>query len=172
MAFQLLQMLRRVGAQDGGIAGRRRLAPGERQLVLRLEQIHRRADARGALRMAARRILGAAGVGDDGQGQGSDSFFVRVNEIDERLQVVAMRQAGLFLAHFQARFDASSSRPRLRTKVVEGLLFRVSLLDVLGHPIGHLAVGDGVLDDWMNVSAVTPAALSQAPSKPLVKFSW
>jgi len=118
--LQLLQMRLRVGAEEGGLAGRRRLAPGQGQLVLRLEQLHGGADARGALRVAARPIPGATGIGDDGQSQWLNSLFVRIDVIDKRLQVLALSPVRILLAHFQARFGRLVIAAPVEDEVVEG----------------------------------------------------
>jgi len=64
------------------------------------------------------------------------------------LDVVAVGQAGLFLAHFQARLDGVVVAPAIEEEIGEGFFLRVGLLDIGGEPIGNLAVGDRVLDNF------------------------
>ena len=99
-------------------------------------------------------------------------LFVRVNEVHEGFDVVAVGDSGLFLAHLEALGDFAALGAAVEDEIAERGLFRVGFFDVLGDPIGDLAVGDGVFDDFDELFGVTPAALSHAPSKPLVKFSW
>lgn len=58
-----------------------------------------------------------------------------------------MSQAGFFLAQFEARGGGFVVATAVEDVIIEGGFFGVALLDVLGDPIGNLAVGDGILDE-------------------------
>ena len=144
IAVPIAPNVRRVWARRIRLVARRRRLQFSASLSCALRNSTVRLIRSGRSGWPRARVLDATRIGDDRHGQWSVSFFVRVNVIDERLNVVAMGQARLLLAHFQARACvASSSAAAVEDEVVEGLLFRIGLLDVLGHPIGHLAVGDG-----------------------------
>ncbi len=78
----------------------------------------------------------------------SNTLFIGIDEIDHGADVIAMVEAGLFLAHLQAGFDLVVFGAAVQDKVIKGAFFGIGPFDVLADPIADLAVGDALADDF------------------------
>ena len=79
----------------------------------------------------------------------SEAFFVGVNVVHERFEVVAVLEVGLFQAHFKAGAGGGIVGERAAEDILPvRLFFRGSFLHVLADPVTDLAVGDGLADGF------------------------
>ena len=102
---------------------------------------------------------------------GLKSVFVRVYNVNERPNVVALARAGLFFAHFEARlaFDIVGFGT-VHHVVTMGGFFGGSPLDVLTDPIADLAVGDGVFHNFNHFGVRQAGGLEPLAIETLAKI--
>src|SRR6185436_15123785 len=77
----------------------------------------------------------------------SNPFLIRLDQIDKRADVIAIGQAGLFLAGLEAGAGLVVVVAAIENEVAERGFFGVGLADVLADPIADLAVGNRLADD-------------------------
>ena len=93
----------------------------------------------------------------------SDSLFIRVNEIHKGPDVVAVRQAGLLLSHFQPRVTGIVGGGWVgKHPLGMSTFLRIGSPDIAVHPVGHLAIRDRALDHFDQLLMAQPGGLEPA----------